>query len=454
MALRNTILLLLFLGFNGSSLSAADPYFHRVKPRSGDNIQRFLARYKLEKDQCNFKTFYELNGLNAQSKLKSKKSYKIPVLIYDYNGKSIKTTLGIDSWEKALRIKRYNEYLQAKNLRQLDIASSSILWVPYHELGCQGGPGSAENPVVSNPPVNLPPPEIPENTPTVDELLTDLQKEAIDESEKTKKERQKEMEVAPNLVSETKLESDAGVSGYRKFPIFGKKYAYIPQVDNKLRGKVFYVVSGHGGPDSGAVGKSGKYNLYEDEYAYDVALRLVRHLLSHGALAYMITRDPDDGLRDAEILKGDVDEYCWGNYKIPRSQKTRLLQRSDAVNTLYERHKKQGVKDQTLVAIHIDSRSTKENTDVFFYYFPGSKSGRTLAKKLHTTFKAKYKKYRSKGNYHGTISGRDLHMLREVKPNSVFIELGNIRNSYDQQRFLKATNREALAKWLYEGLSK
>jgi len=37
-------------------------------------------------------------------------------------------------------------------------------------------------------------------------------------------------------------------------------------------------------------------------------------------------------------------------------------------------------------------------------------------------------------------------MLREVKPNSVFIELGNIRNSYDQQRFLKATNREALAK--------
>ncbi len=454
MALKNTILLLLFLSSSLSSLLAADPYFHKVKARSGDNIYRFLARYRLEKANCNLEKFYDLNGLNSQSKLKANKAYQIPVLIYDYNGKSIKTTLGIDGWEKALRIKRYNEYLKANRLRQQDIATSSIIWVPYHELDCQGGPGAKENPVVIKPPVNLPPPNIPDNTPTVDELLTDLQKEAISESEKTRKERLEKVESPANLVSETKLEADARVSGYRKFPIFGKKYAYIPQVDNKLRGKVFYVVSGHGGPDSGAIGKSGRNNLYEDEYAYDVALRLVRHLLSHGALAYMITRDPDDGLRDEEILKGDKDEYCWGNYKIPASQKTRLYQRSDAVNTLYERHKKQGIKDQTLVCIHIDSRSTKENTDVFFYYFPGSKKGRTLAKQLHTTFKAKYKKYRSKGNYHGTLSGRDLHMLREVKPNSVFIELGNIRNSYDQQRFLKATNREALAKWLYEGLSK
>ncbi len=454
MALKNTILLLLFLFTSFSTLLAGDPYFHSVQARPGDNIPRFLARYKLGTANCNVEKFYELNGLNSKSQLKANRKYKIPALIYDYNGKSIKTTLKIEGWEKALRIKKYNDYLLAKNLRQQDIASSNILWVPYHELECQGGPNKKESPVVIKPPVNLPPPNIPENTPTVDELLTDLQKEAIAESEKTKRERLAKVEREANLVSENKLEADARISGYRKFPIFGKKYAYIPQIDNKLRGKVFYVVSGHGGPDSGAVGKSGKHNLYEDEYAYDVALRLVRHLLSHGALAYMITRDPDDGLRDSEILKGDEDEYCWGNYKIPRSQKTRLYQRSDAVNTLYERHRKQGVKDQTLVCVHIDSRSTKQKTDVFFYYFPGSKKGRNLAKKLHSTFKAKYKKYRSKGNYQGTLSGRDLHMLREVKPNSVFIELGNIRNRYDQQRFLKASNREALAKWLYEGLSR
>ena len=42
----------------------------------------------------------------------------------------------------------------------------------------------------------------------------------------------------------------------------------------------------------------------------------------------MITRDPDDGLRSGEYLDCDTDEYCWGDYKIPRSQKARLFQRS------------------------------------------------------------------------------------------------------------------------------
>ena len=238
MALKNTILLFFFLFTSFSTLLAGDPYFHTVKARSGDNIYRFLARYKLEKNDCNREKFYELNGLNSKSKLKTNRKYKIPALIYDYNGKSIKTTLKIDGWERALRIKKYNDYLLAKRLRQQDIASSNILWVPYHELGCKGGPKKKENPVVIKPPVNLPPPNIPENTPTVDELLTDLQKEAISESEKSKDERIAKVEKEANLVSDHKLEPDARVSGYRKFPIFGKKHAYIPQIDNKLRGKV------------------------------------------------------------------------------------------------------------------------------------------------------------------------------------------------------------------------
>ena len=55
--------------------------------------------------------------------------------------------------------------------------------------------------------------------------------------------------------------------------------------------------------------------------------------------------------------------------------------------------------------------------------------------------------------YHGTVTGRDLHMLRETKPLSLYVELGNIRNGADQQRILKPANREALANWLFEGIS-
>jgi len=280
-------------------------------------------------------------------------------------------------------------------------------------------------------------------------MTTYNKKNLADNTIPEKKEREPVFE---EKISESILTESKKLSGYRKFPIFGKKNAFIPLKDNKLRGKVFYIVSGHGGPDSGAVGKKGSYQLCEDEYAYDVSLRVVRNLLEHGALAYMIVRDPNDGLRSGEYLLCDYDEYCWGNYKIPRSQKRRLYQRSEAINKLYERHKQQGIQDQTLITIHIDSNNKSQQTDVFFYYFPGSKAGRSLARQMHSTLGSKYKKYRKSGKYHGSVTSRDLHMLREPKPTSVFIELGNIRNTYDQKRLVLENNRQALANWLSEGL--
>ena len=194
--------------------------------------------------------------------------------------------------------------------------------------------------------------------------------------------------------------------------------------------------------------------MCEDEYAYDVALRLARQLIAHGAVAYIITRDPNDGIRDDDILKCDVDEYCWGNFKIPRSQKQRLFQRSNAINKLYASNKAQGIPDkhQTTIVLHIDSRNTSQRTDVFFYHFPGSDMGRKLAERIKRTLAKKYKKYRRGGHYSGTVKPRNLHMLREVKTNSVYIELGNIRNPNDQKRFLLESNRQALADWLYDGL--
>ena len=393
--------------------------FHRVPALEGDNVYKLLKRYHLEDFQCNFQQFYELNKLKQEAQLLKGKKYYIPVLIYKYNGRSIRSTLGIEGWEQALRIKHYNEDMLKEKRRRSTLARSRIMWVPYHELFC------LDNKIAAP----APKPEKP-----------------------IAKEEKERPTVPTDKIDPSIIEKRKRISGARKFPIFGEKHAHVPLLDNKLRGKVFYLVSGHGGPDSGAVGRYGKHQLCEDEYAYDVTLRLCRRLLEHGAIAYMITRDPDDGLRSGEYLDCDRDEYCWGDYKIPRSQKSRLFQRSDAINTLYERHSKQGIKDQLVVVIHIDSRSKGQNTDVFFYHYPGSQSSRQVALKIHKTFQQKYRKYRANGRYNGTVTGRDLHMLRECKPQSVFIELGNIRNSADQKRFVLESNREALAKWMYEGL--
>jgi len=69
----------------------------------------------------------------------------------------------------------------------------------------------------------------------------------------------------PLLIQEaTTLKNETGV-----FPIFGKDYENIAFKDAKLQGAVFYIVSGHGGPDPGAIGKKSGHTLCEDEYAYD-----------------------------------------------------------------------------------------------------------------------------------------------------------------------------------------
>ena len=62
-------------------------------------------------------------------------------------------------------------------------------------------------------------------------------------------------------------------------PLFGKQYAKYETISSELKGATFYLVSGHGGPDPGAMGKMGNHMLCEDEYAYDIILRVARNLM-------------------------------------------------------------------------------------------------------------------------------------------------------------------------------
>ena len=233
------------------------------------------------------------------------------------------------------------------------------------------------------------------------------------------------------------------------YSIFGKTYEQVTPIDNSLQGAVYYLVSGHGGPDPGAVGQYGNHTLCEDEYAYDVTLRLARSLIEHGALVYMITRDENDGIRDESYLIPDKDETCYPNKEIPRNQLKRLRQRKDAVNKLYIEHKGSL---QRLVIVHVDSRSKGENIDVFFYHDKRSKTGKKLANNLQQTFKKKYDTHQPNRGYHGSVSERNLYVLKYSYPPAVFIELGNINHYRDQQRFIRSNNRQALANWLEEGL--
>lgn len=235
-------------------------------------------------------------------------------------------------------------------------------------------------------------------------------------------------------------------------PLFGKELASYKVTSSELKGACFYLVSGHGGPDPGAIGKVGKYELHEDEYAYDIALRLARNLMQEGAEVRIIIQDAKDGIRDDSYLSNSKRETCMGD-PIPLNQVQRLQQRCDKINALYRKDRK-NYSYCRAIFIHIDSRSKGKQTDVFFYYSNKKGESKRLANNMKNTFESKYDKHQPNRGFSGTVSGRNLYVLSHTTPASVFVELGNIQNTFDQRRLVMNSNRQALAKWLMEGFLK
>lgn len=401
------ILLLLFtLSYFGYSQN-----YLTTKAKKGDGISLLLNRFDISTYTCNVDTFLKLNNLERNSYLILNKSYKLPIKVFEYNGKSIRTTIGNNDYDLAVYIQHFNENAHEKGLREFDFREDRVLWVPLHVWNCNS-----------------------------DEIKT-IKSDSIEKLPKvlnTKNNNElKEIE-GPILRTET-------------FPIFGDEYEKTPIVSEKLKGQVYYLISGHGGPDPGAIGKKDGHLLCEDEYAYDVTLRFARRLLQHSATVYVITRDKD-GIRDEEFLENDKDETVWFNQSIPLNQVRRLRQRSSKINQLYYNHKKQGAIIQRVVEIHIDSRYESQKVDIFFYYYPGSNEGKDLAQEMYRTIKSEYEEHQSNRGYRGVVRGRNLHTLRESKPPSVYIELGNITNEFDQKRLLIVNNRQAIANWLTQGI--
>ncbi|NLZ73364.1 MAG: N-acetylmuramoyl-L-alanine amidase [Bacteroidales bacterium] len=256
--------------------------------------------------------------------------------------------------------------------------------------------------------------------------------------------------IIPSIGETNVDEKESSQNTVWKEPLFGKKEERVELLNNQLKGACFYIVSGHGGPDPGAIGKMDKYQLHEDEYAYDIALRLAKNLMQQGAKVYLIIQDAKDGIRNERYLSNSKRETCMGE-KIPLSQIGRLKQRSDKINRLYEKDKPKYNYCRS-VFIHLDSRSYHKQLDVFFYHAPKSKLGERLANEMKRTFASKYDTHQPSRGFTGTVSSRSLYVLTKTQPVGLFVELGNIQNQFDQRRFVLSSNRQALANWLALGL--
>nr|WP_246208839.1 LysM peptidoglycan-binding domain-containing protein [Entomospira nematocera] len=86
----------------------------------------------------------------------------------------------------------------------------------------------------------------------------------------------------------------------------------LPRLSDTLNGYRIMLDPGHGGYDPGALGSvtiAGKrYYLVEDEYVYDIALRLYAILVQHGAEVEMTILAPNHTIRDNNKLESFVNQ--------------------------------------------------------------------------------------------------------------------------------------------------
>jgi len=389
-------LFILFLIITGYSNSVSqDIIYLKVNPKSGDGAEKLLQRYELAPLQQYLTSFKELNP--GVKDLNLSKQYILPIKIVPYNGKSIRLSLGISDYNLALKIQHYNEKMVSKGIKSKHIKIDKQVWVPIHML----------------------------------ELENQIN-------------QQSKNSVIPPVVNKNSQQSEINSIN----SIFGKKYSQILKSSNDLSGCVFYICSGHGGPDPGAIGTNNGMELHEDEYAYDVSLRFAKKLMENGAEVYIIVIDSTDGIRDDRFLNFSYNEYYFGGSIIPKDQRERLRKRVEIINNLY--HKNTG-KKQYVIETHVDSRYSDRRIDIFFYYQNQNNESKDVCQTLLETIENKYEKHQPGRGYEGTVSSRSLYMLNNCLPTTVYIEIGNIKNPADQVRLIEVNNRQAIANWLSLG---
>lgn len=389
-----------------------------TKPKKGDGILTLLRRFKLPQDSLYINKFIELNStkLTSQKELYNHLKYYLPLVIKNFDGNKIRTTLKINNYQMAKEIQDYNLDIVLEGLKKSNFKADKILWVPFHYLN-EGFEKSFSQNIEAN------------IQKSEEGYVATIDDSSLEEDFKARTSKQ-----SPKSISKS---------------IFGKKYKNVSVIDKQLSGLVFFLDAGHGGPDPGAVGNKDGHELTEDEYAYDITLRLAHKLIQHGATVFLTIIDSSDGIRDSQFLKNNTNEYFGNGKLVLGNAKERLQKRIDYINSISPRYSK---KNQRLLVLHVDSRVVEQRIDVFFYYKPGDIVSKNYANNIMDIIGQKYAKNQPGRGYEGNVTERNLFMLRFSPITSVYFELGNIQNPKDQVRFLDPNNRQAIANWIYAGI--
>lgn len=226
----------------------------------------------------------------------------------------------------------------------------------------------------------------------------------------------------------------------------------------ELYGLVVIIDPGHGGIDPGAHAVVGGKPVNEDEYCYDVALRLRRMAKAKGAVVFMTTHDKKQkkplANKPDNIIPPDKNEFfTLDGYIVVAKTKgaSRRVAYANYIKRSYPKHK------VVFISVHFDALTKSMEGVRIIESASGTKLGCLLTEEFSKGNRMENgagSLFRSGDKSHGIVNA---YVLREDKNSireKVLLELGNFSNPKDIWRIRDYHVRENYAQLVTRALIK
>ncbi len=194
----------------------------------------------------------------------------------------------------------------------------------------------------------------------------------------------------------------------------GEKYASAMSAESE--GRLFIIDAGHGGEDSGTVGKNGRL---EKDLNLEIAYTLGA-LLSERGYAVIYTRTEDKLLyTEEENIKGirklsDLKNRCKIAAEFPNA---------------------------TFISIHMNSYGSSKYSGLQVYFSQNNESSRALATSIQDTVKREVQPE----NNRSVKEGRGLYLLENITNTAVLVECGFLSNSEECEKLSEKEYQKQLS---------
>ncbi|AHH06688.1 Autolysin [Borrelia crocidurae DOU] len=236
------------------------------------------------------------------------------------------------------------------------------------------------------------------------------------------------------------------LNAYKKasqlFKSFENLVQSCPIKNNSLKNKLIIIDPGHGGLDPGAIvkAKDGLNNeifVVEDEYVYDIALRLYVYLKEHGANVELTILSPDHLIRDSVTANNtfvNVKNEVYNDYDLNKTDTVDswingtlegLKKRLSVVNKFVNKYRNIKREDMLYISLHADNSVGAPRCMGFYYHSEDEGGFDTHSKSIIEKMTADFKRP-------PYIKGQNLYMLKNnIVRTKLLVEVRNL--AFDEE---------------------